>query len=545
MKPLAIVATALAFAASANASSADDWAKRSIYQVITDRYARPVDSTDNCNVTKYCGGTWSGLVNRLDYIQEMGFTAVQISPIQENLPEDTIYGEAFHGYWPQNLYELNAHFGTANDLNHLVSELHKRDMYLMVDVVANEFAYSVGGTNMTAANSTLIDYSVFVPFNQSSDFTPYCPIVDWSNQTEYTNCWLGYQGVATPRIKTTEPTIAATLNQWIADLVSTYNIDGIRIDGAKQIEPNFFPNFTNSASVYAMGEVYDGDAEFLCGYQNLTSGLENYALYGKIIDAFTAGKMADLVSMVGAMRQACQSPQYLANFIENQDNPRFATLTQDIAVSTYTIQLALQQHLPGNYSPYNRQALWPTQYNTSTDLYNLTATLNKLRNHAISINDHYVTNWSSILYTDGSTYATRKGPNGAQIVAVLSNQGLQGGDYTLQVPGVADPGMNLTEVTLCNSTVVAGENGTITVPMGQGQPRVYYPTFNLNGSGLCGFSSSSSFSPSSKGSSGSSNTTSSGTPAASSSLPQGAGPTVKASTWLGLSILILSSLFML
>ncbi|KAF3398881.1 Alpha-amylase A type-3 [Talaromyces pinophilus] len=557
MKPLAILATALAFAASANASSADDWAKRSIYQVITDRYARPVDSTDNCNVTKYCGGTWSGLVNRLDYIQEMGFTAVQISPIQENLPEDTIYGEAFHGYWPQNLYELNAHFGTANDLNHLVSELHKRDMYLMVDVVANEFAYNVGGTNMTSANSTLIDYSVFVPFNQSSDFTPYCPIVDWSNQTEYTNCWLGYQGVATPRIKTTEPTIAATLNQWIADLVSTYNIDGIRIDGAKQIEPNFFPNFTNSASVYAMGEVYDGDAEFLCGYQNLTSGLENYALYGKIIDAFTAGKMADLVSMVGAMRQACQSPQYLANFIENQDNPRFATLTQDIALAKNALAFTIlsdgipkmyygqEQHLPGNYSPYNRQALWPTQYNTSTDLYNLTATLNKLRNHAISINDHYVTNWSSILYTDGSTYATRKGPNGAQIVAVLSNQGLQGGDYTLQVPGVADPGMNLTEVTLCNSTVVAGENGTITVPMGQGQPRVYYPTFNLNGSGLCGFSSSSSFSPSSKGSSGSSNTTSSGTPAASSSLSQGAGPTVKASTWLGLSILILSGLFML
>lgn len=206
-----------------------------------------------------------------------------------------------------------------------------------------------------------------------------------------------------------------------------------------------------------------------------------------------------------------------------------------------------EQHLPGNYSPYNRQALWPTQYDTSTELYSLTATLNKLRNHAISIDDHYVTNWSSILYTDGSTYATRKGPNGAQIVAILSNQGLQGGDYTLQVPGVADPGMNLTEVTLCNSTVVAGENGTITVPMGQGQPRVYYPTFNLNGSGLCGFSTSasSSFSPSSKVSSGSSNSTSSGAPAATSSLPQGASTTVKISTWLGLSILVLSGLFTL
>ncbi|EEA22046.1 hypothetical protein TMatcc_008531 [Talaromyces marneffei ATCC 18224] len=551
MRSTAIIETALAFAASADAASADDWAKRSIYQVITDRYARLVDSTDDCNITKYCGGTWSGLMSKLDYIQDLGFTAVQISPIQENLPEETIYGEAFHGYWPQNLYGLNAHFGTADDLKHLVSELHKRDMYLMVDVVANELAYSIGQTNMTADNTTIIDYSAFAPFNQSSDFTSYCPILDWSNATESTHCWLGYEGVATPRIKTTEPTIASTLDQWIADLVGTYDIDGIRIDGAKQIESSFFHNFIESAGVYAMGEVYDGDAKFLCGYQSLTSGLENYALYGKIIEAFTAGKMADLVAMVGAMRQACHSPQYLANFIENQDNPRFASLTQDIALAKNALAFTIlsdgipkmyygqEQHLPGNYSPYNRQALWPTQYDTSTELYNLTATLNKLRNHAISIDDHYVTNWSSILYTDGSTYATRKGPNEAQIVAVLSNQGLQGGDYTLQVPGVADSGTNLTEVTLCDSTVIAGENGTITVPMGHGQPRVYYPTFNLNGSGLCGFSSSP-FLSSSTEKSTSSNSTSSGVPAASSSVPLGSGITVQASGWLIFSALVVS-----
>ncbi|EED16254.1 alpha-amylase, putative [Talaromyces stipitatus ATCC 10500] len=550
MRSLALSTVAVALAATADAASADDWAKRSIYQVITDRYARKTDSTDNCNITKYCGGTWSGLANKLDYIQDMGFTAVQISPLQENLPEDTIYGEAFHGYWPQNFYELNAHFGTVDDLKHLVSELHRRDMYLMVDVVANELAYSIGATNMTAVNSSaIIDYSVFAPFNQSSDFTPYCPIVDWSNQTEFTNCWLGYEGVATPRIKTSDPAIAVTLDQWIADLVGMYEIDGIRIDGAKQIESTFFSNFTKSAGVYTMGEVYDGDAEFMCSYQNLTSGLENYALFPKVINAFTAGKMEDLVSMIATMRQACNSPQYLANFVENQDNPRFASLTQDIALAKNALAFTIlsdgipkiyygqEQHLPGNYSPYNRQDLWSTQYDTSTELYNLTVTLNKLRNHAISIDDHYVTNWSSLLYTDGSTYVARKGPNGAQIVAVLSNQGLQGGDYTLQIPGVADPGMNLTEVTMCNSTVTAEENGTITVPMGQGQPRVYFPTSNLNGSGLCDFSSSSS---SSTGSSDNSNSTSSDVPAATSSLPLGNGTSIHVSGWTMLLFAIVS-----
>jgi Glycosidases len=184
------------------ATSNDEWAQRSIYQVVVDRFARSSDFNAPCNITNYCGGNWAGLVDKLDYIQGMGFTAVQISPINKNLNQTTIYGQAFHGYWPQNLYELNEHFGSESDFKNLVSELHKRDMYILVDVVANEMAYDIGAGNMTS--STPIDYSVFYPFNKEEDYTSYCPIINWNNATEYQTCWLGYTGVATPRIKTTD-----------------------------------------------------------------------------------------------------------------------------------------------------------------------------------------------------------------------------------------------------------------------------------------------------------------------------------------------------
>jgi alpha-amylase len=46
---------------------------------------------------KYCGGSWSGIMNHLDYIQSMGFDAVWISPISANLEGTTSQGEAFHG----------------------------------------------------------------------------------------------------------------------------------------------------------------------------------------------------------------------------------------------------------------------------------------------------------------------------------------------------------------------------------------------------------------------------------------------------------------
>lgn len=65
-------------ALSAAALSADDWAKQSIYQVLTDRFARTDGSTSaSCDLSSYCGGSWQGLINKLDYIQGMGFTAVR------------------------------------------------------------------------------------------------------------------------------------------------------------------------------------------------------------------------------------------------------------------------------------------------------------------------------------------------------------------------------------------------------------------------------------------------------------------------------------
>ena len=55
------------------------WRAQSIYQVLTDRFARTDGSTiATCNTGDqvYCGGSWQGIINHLDYIQNMGFTAV-------------------------------------------------------------------------------------------------------------------------------------------------------------------------------------------------------------------------------------------------------------------------------------------------------------------------------------------------------------------------------------------------------------------------------------------------------------------------------------
>jgi alpha-amylase len=137
-------------------------------RIVTDRFALSEDSTvplDACDPMKqrYCGGTWNSIRRNLDYIQNMGFTAIWISPVNRNIEGVTAYGESYHGYWIDDISQLNAHFGTANDLKALSAELHARGMYLMVDMVVN---------NVVAAGTTEPDLSSFF-FKQPSQYHPY------------------------------------------------------------------------------------------------------------------------------------------------------------------------------------------------------------------------------------------------------------------------------------------------------------------------------------------------------------------------------------
>ena len=122
-------ATALLLA-FAHAATKDAWLSRSIYQVLTDRFASPTGAPCG-DLHAYCGGTFSALESRLDYIAAMGFDAVWISPVVDNAPG------GYHGYWQRNMSAINANFGSAADLASLSRALHARGMFLMVDVVGN------------------------------------------------------------------------------------------------------------------------------------------------------------------------------------------------------------------------------------------------------------------------------------------------------------------------------------------------------------------------------------------------------------------------
>ena len=62
-----------------DAASKDDWKTRTIYQIVTDRFARADNAQAECDPAqgRYCGGDYLGIIDKLDYIQDLGFTAVR------------------------------------------------------------------------------------------------------------------------------------------------------------------------------------------------------------------------------------------------------------------------------------------------------------------------------------------------------------------------------------------------------------------------------------------------------------------------------------
>lgn len=317
-----------------------EWASRSIYQVMTDRFARSDGSTTECtDIDNYCGGTWTGLINNLDYIQGMGFTAVQISPVVENIKEDTGYGEAYHGYWPLNMYGINENFGTAGDLSNLAQELHDRDMYLMVDVVINNMAQAIDGV----MPGPEIIYSNLIPFNDERYYHPYCNITDYDNDDIAQECWLGVENVALPDLDTESAEVTEMIGTWITGLVANYSIDGLRIDAAKHVNNEYLPPFVEAAGVFTFGEIYSGVVDNVCNYQSegLIAAMPNFPVYFPLIRAFTAGDMGGLSEMISDVGGSCTDTSVLGVFAENHDLPRFASLVSDLTLAKNAIAFTI------------------------------------------------------------------------------------------------------------------------------------------------------------------------------------------------------------
>ena len=398
-------ANAAVLAAIAAAADTAAWKQRSVYQVLTDRFARSDGQAGACgNLSGYCGGNYQGMIQQLDYIKGMGFDAIWISPIVKNM------AGGYHGYWATNWEDVNENFGTKDDLKALVSAAHEKDIWVMVDVVANHVA-PIGD-----------DFSQIYPLNKSEHYHSDCDI-NWDDRNSVENCRLA----GLPDLNQDNDYVRGYLKDWVKNIVSEYDFDGIRIDTIPEVPADFWSEYGESAGVFQMGECFNGDPAYVGPYQDHLTALFNYPMYYTISDVFGSSKsMYNIRDRYNQEESHFRDIDALGVFVDNHDNARFlhnhsgnksglrsavtfALTSRGIPFTYY----GSEQYYAGGNDPNNRESLWQDM-NTSSDLYQMIAKIHAQRKASEIWNQEFVER-----YVEDNFYAFSRG----EFLVALTNQG--------------------------------------------------------------------------------------------------------------------------
>ena len=324
-------------------------------------------------------------------------------------------------------------------------------------------------------------------------------------------------------VNTEHPDVISQLQTWIPEYVKEFGIDGIRIDAAKHVRGDFWPGFCGASGVFCIGEVYTDDMNFAADWQKegWMDSILGFPLYYSITAAFGTpmGNMSHFIDISGQVLQnfpvssaiGCrdltdnQHPEYIGNFIENHDLPRFrnATVDPQLAYNAMIVQFVFegipvvyygqeQDTSFGASDPYNRNALWQSNY-TNTTTYQRMATMNEVRSSIIANNtefngETFMSARSKVIASSQYDVAIRKGP----VLAVLTNRGSPVMNATFGVTDSGWPSASVVVDVLSCRQMPVGSDDTITISYAQpgygGMPYVFLSLADAQSIGICGLS---------------------------------------------------------
>lgn len=122
------------------------------------------------------GGDIQGIINNLDYLQDLGVTALWINPLLTNDQPKTSY----HGYANTENYQIDPRYGTNELYKKLIDEMHKRGMKMVKDLVHNH----VGSRHWTVLDLPSKDWLNQWPtftrttYREQTHFDPYASAAD-------------------------------------------------------------------------------------------------------------------------------------------------------------------------------------------------------------------------------------------------------------------------------------------------------------------------------------------------------------------------------
>ncbi|MEG4918368.1 alpha-amylase family glycosyl hydrolase [Microcoleus sp. B7-D4] len=398
---------------------------------------------------KYWGGDLQGVIDKLDYLKDMGVSAVWLTPLFEQVEALFVEQAAIHGYWTKDFKRLNPRFIAKGDnpsinqtqeskdtvFDKLVYELHQRNMKLVLDIVCNH-----SNPDFSGKKGELYDDGVKIAdFNDDEDdwYHHYGEVKNWEDEWQVQNCELSGLATFNENNIAYRNYIKSAIKQWL-----DRGVDALRVDTVKHMPIWFWQEFnadilTHRPDVFIFGEwIYsdprnDRSVEFV-NESGMT--ILDFGLCVAIREVLGKGAEAGfkLVQDVLNLDHRYYGATELITFIDNHDMPRFQSLNPDPEMLLLAIGLIMttrgipciyygtEQYLhddtDGGNDPYNRPMM--EKWDTDSPIYRAVRLLSGLRrlNPAISMGSQ----WQKYLTPDVYCYVRRYRDS---VVFVAMNRG--------------------------------------------------------------------------------------------------------------------------
>jgi neopullulanase len=197
------------------------------------------------------GGDLQGIINKLDYIQELGVTTLWLNPVLENDQPKTSY----HGYANTENYKIDPRYGSNELYKQLVVELHKRGMKMMKDLVHNH----IGSEHWTIKDLPSKDWVHQWPsftktsYKDQALFDPYASKADKKQMTD------GWFDNHMPDVNQNNPFVRNYFTQSHIWWIEYAGIDGFRLDTYAYNDPGYMAEWAKAVSAEYPQLTYFGE----------------------------------------------------------------------------------------------------------------------------------------------------------------------------------------------------------------------------------------------------------------------------------------------
>ncbi|AYA64401.1 alpha-amylase family glycosyl hydrolase [Alteromonas sp. RKMC-009] len=342
--------------------TAEPFSAEAVYFIMTDRFVDgdkqnnyetqggdhpswnlPLNGPDGATANVgYMGGDLQGVVNNIDFIKDMGFTAVWLTPVVDN-PDQAFTGSepitfggqfkdggktGYHGYWATNFYQPDEHLISASlSVKDYTTAMHDAGLKTVFDIVANHGSPSFSmpqdqpgfGEIYDAQGKLVADHSNTLPSELDTTqplqafFHDYPDLVELSNLDE-----------SNPDV---QDYLINSYLYWIEQ-----GADAFRIDTIRHVPHHFWRTMSDRIRAehpgfFMFGESFQYDANFIAQHtlpKNGNISVLDFPMQKAMVSVFgteNAG-FETLSSALHLTHGPYHNPYDLTTFYDNHDMPR-------------------------------------------------------------------------------------------------------------------------------------------------------------------------------------------------------------------------------